>query len=140
MAGKYSASARARQSGSVCQCADLMLSRQWPARHTHGKSRIPPLPPVIPPQFPVPARRAGLSWQPVPCDRIKSRLPGKYKTFVQHLYNAAPTSSTLVQHCINVIQMFCVRWAAGDAYRPRSMKSRKLINTASEKGVDQMLF
>ena len=30
-----------------------------------------------------------------------------HKTFVQHLYNVEPTSSTLVQHCINVMQMFC---------------------------------
>ena len=29
-------------------------------------------------------------------------------TFVYNLYNVGPTSSTLVQHCINVIQMFCV--------------------------------
>ena len=37
-------------------------------------------------------------------------LPSKHKTFVYHLYNVGPTSSTLVQHCINVIQMFCVCW------------------------------
>ena len=39
-----------------------------------------------------------------------SRRSSKRKTFVQHLYNVGPTSSTLVQHCINVIQMFCVCW------------------------------
>ena len=32
------------------------------------------------------------------------------KTFVSHLYSAGPTSSTLAQHCTNVIQMFCVYW------------------------------
>ena len=26
------------------------------------------------------------------------------------MYNVGPTSSTLVQHCTNVIQMFCVYW------------------------------
>ena len=36
--------------------------------------------------------------------------PSKNKTFLWHLYNVGPTSSTLVQHCINVIQMFCVDW------------------------------
>ena len=34
--------------------------------------------------------------------------PSKHKTFVYHLYNAGPTYSTLVQHCIHVIQFFCV--------------------------------
>ena len=38
--------------------------------------------------------------------------PSKHKTFVWHLYNVGPTSSTLVQHCTNVIQMFCVCWPA----------------------------
>ena len=34
--------------------------------------------------------------------------------FVSHLYNVGPTSSsTLVQHFINVIQMFCVYWPRG---------------------------
>ena len=43
------------------------------------------------------------------CSRFWSLLdPSKHKTFVQHLYNVGPTSSTLVQRCINVIQMFCV--------------------------------
>ena len=28
----------------------------------------------------------------------------------KHLYNVGPTSSTLVQHYTNVIQMFCVHW------------------------------
>ena len=31
--------------------------------------------------------------------------PRKHKTFVYHLCN--------VQHCINVIQMFCVYWVTG---------------------------
>ena len=30
------------------------------------------------------------------------------KTFVKHLYNVGPTFLTLVQHCMNIIQMFCV--------------------------------
>ena len=34
--------------------------------------------------------------------------PSKHKTFVSHLYNVGPTSSTLVQHRTNVIQMLCV--------------------------------
>ena len=37
-------------------------------------------------------------------------IPNKHKTFVYHLYNIGPTSSTLVQRCINAIQMFCVCW------------------------------
>ena len=37
-------------------------------------------------------------------------IPRKHKTFVYHLYNVGPTTSTLVQHCINGIQMFCVCW------------------------------
>ena len=37
-------------------------------------------------------------------------IASKHKTYVQHLYNVGPTSSTLVRHCINVIQMFCVCW------------------------------
>ena len=40
--------------------------------------------------------------------------PSKHKTFVQHLYNVGPTSSTLVQHCAIVIQMFCVYWDRSD--------------------------
>ena len=32
----------------------------------------------------------------------------KHKTFVYYLHNVGPTSSTLAQHCINVMQMFCV--------------------------------
>ena len=36
--------------------------------------------------------------------------PSKHKTFVQYLYNAGQTSSTLVQRCINIIQMFRVCW------------------------------
>ena len=30
--------------------------------------------------------------------------------FISHLYNVGPTSKTLGQRCINVIQMFCVCW------------------------------
>ena len=37
-------------------------------------------------------------------------IPIKHKTFVYHLYNVGPTSSTLVRHCTNVIQMLCVCW------------------------------
>ena len=37
-------------------------------------------------------------------------LPSKHKTFVQHLRNVGPTSSTLARHCTNVIQIFCVCW------------------------------
>ena len=35
----------------------------------------------------------------------------KLKTFVKHLCSAGPASSTLVQLCTNVIQMFSVYWA-----------------------------
>ena len=38
----------------------------------------------------------------------RDTVPSKHKTFVQHLYNVGPTSSTLDQQCINVIQFFCV--------------------------------
>ena len=31
--------------------------------------------------------------------------PSKHKTCVKHLYNVGPTSSTLIQHCINNIHM-----------------------------------
>ena len=46
------------------------------------------------------------------CGKFRQPLldPCKHKTFVQHLYNDGPTSSTLVQHCINVIQMSCFYW------------------------------
>ena len=37
--------------------------------------------------------------------------PNKHETFVKQWYNVGPASSTLVQHCTNVIQMFCVCWA-----------------------------
>ena len=37
-------------------------------------------------------------------------VPSKHKTFVHHLTNVGPTSSTVDQHCTNVIQMFCVCW------------------------------
>ena len=40
-------------------------------------------------------------------------LTSKHKTFVWHLYNVGPTSKTLVQHCINGIQMFCAYWGSG---------------------------
>ena len=34
--------------------------------------------------------------------------PRKHKAFMQRLYNVGPTSSTLVQHCTNVIQsVYC---------------------------------
>ena len=39
-------------------------------------------------------------------------FPSKHKTFVKHLYNVGPTSSTSVQHCTNVIQMFCIYWVS----------------------------
>ena len=35
-------------------------------------------------------------------------LPSEHKTFVEHLYNVSPTLKTLVQHCINDLQMFRV--------------------------------
>ena len=35
-------------------------------------------------------------------------LFSKHKTFVYNLYNVEKTSSTLVQNCRNVTQMFCV--------------------------------
>ena len=38
------------------------------------------------------------------------KYPRKHKVFVYHLYNVGPTSSTLVQHRINFIQMLCVGW------------------------------
>ena len=34
----------------------------------------------------------------------------------RHLYKVGPTSSTLVQHCINVIEMFCVYWDYNTAH------------------------
>ena len=40
----------------------------------------------------------------------KPAQDSKHKTFVQHLYNVGPSSSTLVQHCTNVVQMLCVNW------------------------------
>ena len=39
--------------------------------------------------------------------------PNKHKTFVHHLYYVGPTSSTLIQHFTNVIQMFCVDFLGG---------------------------
>ena len=47
-----------------------------------------------------------------------ANLPSKHKTFVQHLYNVYPTSSTLVQHCTNIIQMFCVYASCGVVIPP----------------------
>ena len=41
---------------------------------------------------------------------VLTYFPSKHKTFVQHIYNVGPTSSTLVQHSINIIQMFCACW------------------------------
>ena len=35
-------------------------------------------------------------------------FPIKHETFVKHLHSVGPTSSTLVQHCTHVMQMFCV--------------------------------
>ena len=35
---------------------------------------------------------------------VTNMQPNKHKTFVKHLHNDGPTSWTLVQHCINVIQ------------------------------------
>ena len=41
------------------------------------------------------------------CSSFQIRAyPSKRKTFVWHLYNVGPTSSTLGQRCINVIQCF----------------------------------
>ena len=36
--------------------------------------------------------------------------PSKHTTFIEHLYNAGPTSKTLDQHCINVVQIFVFVW------------------------------
>ena len=41
-----------------------------------------------------------------------SLQPNKHKIFVKHFYNVRPTSSTLVKHCMNAIQIFCVFWEA----------------------------
>ena len=38
---------------------------------------------------------------------IYHSFPSKHKTFVYYLYNVSPT---LVQHCTNIIQIFCVYW------------------------------
>ena len=37
-------------------------------------------------------------------------ITSKHKTFVKHSCNVGPTSSMLVHHCTNIIQMFCVYW------------------------------
>ena len=47
-----------------------------------------------------------------PSQMLTCKLPSKHKTFVQHLYNVGPTSSTLVHHCTNITQMFCVCWVS----------------------------
>ena len=51
------------------------------------------------------------------CITFVQRRPNVFECYtsvlylvVLHLYNVAPTSSTLVQHCTNVILMFCVYW------------------------------
>ena len=36
--------------------------------------------------------------------------PSKYKTPVQHLYNASPTSSTLDKHCANATRVLRAQW------------------------------
>ena len=41
-------------------------------------------------------------------DILRGSRTSKHKTFVYHLYNVGPTSKTLIQHCTNGIQMFCV--------------------------------
>ena len=46
-------------------------------------------------------------WGPDVCCRAE---PRKHMTFVKQLYNVDPMSSTLVQHCINIIQILCVCW------------------------------
>ena len=51
--------------------------------------------------------------------------PSEDKTFVGHLYNVGPTSSTLVRHCINVIQMFCVCWDGLQVTHVIHFKSRR---------------
>ena len=43
---------------------------------------------------------------------LAEHVPSKRKTFVYQLYNVGTTSSTLVQHCTNVIQIFCVYWVS----------------------------
>ena len=48
-----------------------------------------------------------------------SCLLSKHKTCVQHLYNVGPTSSMLIRHCINVIQMVCVYWVVTFFTPPR---------------------
>ena len=47
-------------------------------------------------------------------ERLRDKLRNTHDvrgSFVQHLYNAGPTSKTLDRRCINVVQMFCVCWA-----------------------------
>ena len=52
--------------------------------------------------------RRSTSFKPAMYQRPVSA--GTHNAFVLHLSNVGPTSSTLVQHWINVIQMFCVYW------------------------------
>ena len=52
-----------------------------------------------------------VTWWPNINISIKYRflgVPSKHETFVYNLYNVGLTSTTLVQHCTNVIHMFCV--------------------------------
>ena len=44
----------------------------------------------------------------VQVDTIILQHPSKHEAFVYHLYSVGPTSSTLVQRCINVIQVLYV--------------------------------
>ena len=53
------------------------------------------------------------------------------KTFVQHLYNVGPKSWTLVQHCINVMQMFCVYWVDLACLERTLSNILRCISTAS---------
>ena len=59
---------------------------------------------------------------------LRDTVPSKHKTFVQHLYNVGPTSSTLDQQCIKVIQFFCV--FAGNCphvWSAYTLRSRKAV-------------
>ena len=64
--------------------------------------------------------------------KSKHCLTSKHRTFVWHLYNAGPTSSTLVQHCTNVIQMFCVCWVC-------DLNFDMLFISAKQKGSNYLL-
>ena len=61
-------------------------------------------------------------------------MEDEYLVITKHLHNilykVGPTSSTLVQHCINAIQMFCVYWVATlIGKKTAHMKSRQLLPT-----------